>query len=478
MRWRPASLALAVTLGAAAGAAAQEATPAGITPFVRNWTRVEVWRFFEPHPGGGDPDTAHIGNRLYAGVRGRWARLDATAALQYVQFGGLPTNASGPGALGTGALYYDHSSSPHSHQVYLKALHVALREWKGFDVQVGRMPYASGGERASGVPKVESLKRMRIDARLVGEFEWSLYQRAFDGLRVDWASDSWTATAAALRPTQGGFEDAAGVGISGIDIFTGAVTSGVGALVPGAEIQAFATRYNDRRRVTARPDNAGRAGYAADVGIMAVGGHLIASRPAGAGEIDVLVWAAGQVGHWYELDQRAVAGSAEAGYQWGGARWSPWLRGGLLYASGDGSPLDGRHGTFFPMVPTARRYSQSTLYTLSNVRDVFVQLLVQPHRRLTARADARTLTLASAADRWYAGSGATQEEGRIFGYTTRPSGDATGLMRVLEGSIDWRMSRHFSVNAYAVVATSGPVVRASFQSGPATFLYLETVAQF
>ena len=35
---------------------------------VRNWTRVEWWRFFEPAPGGGDNDYAYIADRLQAGV--------------------------------------------------------------------------------------------------------------------------------------------------------------------------------------------------------------------------------------------------------------------------------------------------------------------------------------------------------------------------------------------------------------------------
>ena len=50
--------------------------------------------------------------------------------------------------------------------------------------------------------------------------------------------------------------------------------------------------------------------------------------------------------------------------------------------------------------------------------------------------DAHVLTLASRSDGWYAASGATQEAGRIFGYTLRPSGGERGLMRVLEGSFD------------------------------------------
>src|SRR3970040_935890 len=34
---------------------------------LRNWTRVEGWRFFEPPPGGGDNEYAYSANRLQAG---------------------------------------------------------------------------------------------------------------------------------------------------------------------------------------------------------------------------------------------------------------------------------------------------------------------------------------------------------------------------------------------------------------------------
>lgn len=112
---------------------AQEASSQPLVrPFVRNTTRFELWRYYEPPPPSptftpGDPSTLHAGNRLLAGLQLRKGRFDATAALQYVQFGGLPDDAIGPGALGTGALYFDHRANRASHQVYLKTATVAMR---------------------------------------------------------------------------------------------------------------------------------------------------------------------------------------------------------------------------------------------------------------------------------------------------------------------------------------------------------------
>ena len=472
-----------LAVGPRLAAQAPPAAAPAIQPFVRNWTRVEVWRYFDPPPATptftpGDPDTAHIGNRLLAGLRMRHGRVDATIALQYVQFGGLPTNAIGPGALGTGALYFDHSGDTDARQLYLKAAHVAVRRLGGsLDVQAGRMPYTSGAERASGVPKIEAVKRQRLDSRLIGEFEWSLFQRAYDGVRADWMGKRVQVTGLAAHPTQGGFEDAAGVSMRDVAVFSGVVTTAAGALVPRSEVQLFVDRYNDHRSVSARPDNSGRRSSSVDVGITTIGGHLAGARAIGPGEIDTLVWTAGQFGSWYELDQRAFGMAAEAGYQWPKTPWSPWVRGGYTWLSGDGDPSDGTHGTFFSMLPTVRRYSQSTLYSLSNLRDGLVQVLLRPRPALSVRADLHLLSLASRADAWYGGSGATQERGRIFGYTVRPSGGASALMNVIEASADYRLNGRWSVNGYLGVASRGPVVRTTFAGGPATFFYLENVLQ-
>ena len=188
----------------APGPGAAAAAPRPATFFARNWTRVETWRFFEPRPGGGDPDYAFVANRLQGGVRYARPRWDFTGALQYVQFGGLPTGAVGPGALGTGALYFDAAGETSSSGLYLKTFNLRFRPAPGVSAIVGRMPYASGAESPSGVPAVEAVKRQRLDARLIGEFEWSLYQRAFDGARLDIDRPAWHLTTSVLMPTQGG----------------------------------------------------------------------------------------------------------------------------------------------------------------------------------------------------------------------------------------------------------------------------------
>jgi len=466
-------------------AAAQTASPpAAPSPpatswILRNWTRVEWWRFFEPPPGGGDHEYAYPVNRLQAGVRREAARYALTAALQYVQFGNLPAGAVGPGPLGLGAVYFGHAGRTDSRQVYLRYLHLQLEELlPGITVHAGRMPYSSGGEDASGQPKIEAVKQ-RVAARLVGEFEWSIYQRAYDGVRVDAARRAWRASAVAFSPTQGGFEDAAGLMMPDVRVLGGSFTLRPAVLGDAAEVQAFVFRYTDNRRVTARPDNSGRAATAVDVGVNTFGTTLIAAPPAREGrQWDGLVWLAGQTGGWYGQTHRALSLAAEAGHQWSAAPWQPWLRAGVLWASGDDDPADDRHGTFFQMLPTVRRYAQTALYSQMNSTDLFVQALARPATALGLRADVRRVGLASARDHWYFGSGATQSRGTMFGFSTRPSHGRTDLATIVELSADYAVSRRWSINGFLGVARGGDVVRRAFAGRTMTFGYLENVLQF
>src|SRR5262245_28791973 len=140
-------LAVILVLAGAADGVAQTAA-AGATPqttwTLRDWTRIEMWRFFEPPPGGGKNDYAFFANRLFGGVQHTARAVDLTAALQYVQFGGLPSDAVGPGPLGTGAVYYAHAGRSDSHQVYLRYANVRLKQLiPRTTIQIGRMPYGS-----------------------------------------------------------------------------------------------------------------------------------------------------------------------------------------------------------------------------------------------------------------------------------------------------------------------------------------------
>lgn len=471
-------------------AAAQPPAPAAAAPaapattwFARNWTRVETWRFFDPQPGPGtgDPDYAFVANRLQVGVRHAAPAYELTGALQYVQFGHLPTDAFGPGALGTGGLYYDQSHDTASHQVYLKSLQLRLKPTRMVSVTLGRMPYTSGAETPSGVAPIEAVKRQRLDSRLLGEFEWSIYQRAYDGARLDVDSPGWHVTAGAFMPTQGGFEESANVTMTDVVVLAGVAGVKPARLGRHTELQAFTYWYDDEREVHARPDNLGLGAAAVprvDVGITTFGASLVGVYPASGGEADVLVWVAKQAGDWFGVDHDASSYAVEAGYRWPRAPWQPWVRAGFDYASGDDEATDATHGTFFQVLPTVRKYSLSASYAQMNLRDLFAQVFLKPHAKVSARLDLHRLDLAQAADRWYGGSGATQSRGTFFGYSGRPSRGATALGTVVEGSADLTLTKQWSVNGYLGTMAGGEVVKRNFAGDRMVFFYVENVIQF
>ena len=457
--------------------AAKPAVPKGFTLTLRDVTRAESWQYFEPHPDGGDPDYAYLANRLQLELRRSWARVDLQLTAQHVGFVGLPEDASGPGPLGLGALYYDQGGrNTHPQQLWLRYANLRLKQVApGLDVQVGRMGYTSGAEAVSGDPHIEAVKRQRLDSRLLGEFEWSLYQRGFDGVRADWTRGPVKATGVALRPTQGGFAKVAGPTIDDIDVYGGTVSAQPTARLPHTQLQGFVLEYDDTRRVTQRPDNTGLSATRADIAITNLGGALIGSYPLRGGLVDVLGWGVLQRGDWYEQDHSAAAVAIEGGYQWTSAPWAPWLRVGLLHTSGDDSPADGEHGTYFPVLPTIRRFSQTTVFSTMNVNDTFVQVMARPSPRMGVRFDVHDLRLASAADLWYIGSGATLEEGGAFGYSGRRSNGSRNLGMTFEGSADVTVTPRWSINGFVGYVNGGRVVTGTFAGDQFWFLYAEQV---
>ncbi|MEO8482741.1 MAG: alginate export family protein [Acidobacteriota bacterium] len=448
---------------------------------LRDTTRAEVWRFFEPKAGGGNPDYWFLANRLFVGADLRARRWEVHAGVQYVQFGWLPAASIGPGPLGTGPQYFDHAGRTDSRQLYVSFLNVKVQNVgaSGVSLQLGRMGYASGAESASGDPKIETIKRQRLDSRLIGEFEWSLYQRAFDGARLDVDRPEWHATGAYFQPTQGGFEDRAGAFLKHVHIAAATINLKPGQSRRHTDLQGFVYRYDDTRVVTTRPDNQFVSATKADVHISSAGGSLVGAYPLGTrAQVDILGWFAGQSGHWYGQTHRAGAAAVELGYQRTKAPWRPWIRAGWFRSTGDSDPSDARHQTFFQMIPTARRYSLSTVYNLMNLSELFGQVLLRPHAHLNLRLDVHHLRLSSPADLWYAGSGATQAGGTTFGFAGRRSNGSTDLGAMAEGALDWAASTHLSVNGYLGAMHGGHVVSGTFAGSRLEFGYVETVVSF
>jgi hypothetical protein len=447
---------------------------------VSNMTRVESWSFFTPPPAGGNPDYTFVGDRAYLGLRVRQPRFDLQGGFVYVRLENLPRDAIGPGGMGTGAFYFAASGVPYSYQVFLSELllsaHGADRTWW---LEVGRMTHESGaeGDRERQSP-LGALRRLRLDGRLVGTFDWSYYQRRFDGVRVAIDRDPWYGGGSVLMPTQGGFEESANLTMTTLQVMSGVLGRrhrAAGAGERWGESQVFAHGYRDRRRVAARPDNTGVPASAVDVSIATIGASHYAVTSRSDADVDWLGWGAVQTGDWYGQTHRAYSLALEGGVRWPRASGKPWVRTGFDYASGDGNGGDERHGTFLPMLPDTRTYALSMVYAPLNLRDVFVQVLAEPHPRVRLRADLHRLDLAQAADRWYQGSGATERNGRFFGFATRPSSRERSLGTMIEGTMDADLTRYWSISGYAGYMWGGRVVRSLFTGDRLFFWYVENV---
>ena len=455
-----------------ARAAAQPAEPK-VTATIANVTRVESWSYFQPRIDPlaltpepvGDPDYTFIADRAELGVRVEGRRFDLSGAFNYVRLENLPTDAIGPGGFGSGAFYFAATGVSYSYQLYLGELTLRVKsDDTRTTLTLGRMPFAA----------THRLGADRLDGRLIGNFEWSLYQRRFDGARVDAARGRWHFTAGAFMPTQGGYEESTNLTITKIQV--GAASA---AYAPdGSETQAFLYAYRDRRRSPmAVVDNRLIDDRRPDVTIASIGGshaRVVATR---AGELDAVAWGAGQLGDWYGTPHRAASFALEAGHRWTRARWRPWLRAGYLWASGDGGWDDDSHNTFFQMLPSSRKYALSSAYAQMNLRDAFAQAVIEP-RGFNARIEVHRLTLASGADLWYQGSGATASADRYFGFAGRYAQGETSLGTVLEGTIDVPLKKYWSVNAYAGTMWGGGVVKRYFTDKQLTFWSLENVIRF
>src|SRR5205085_2868514 len=135
------------------------------------------------------------------------------------------------------------------------------------------------------------------------------------------------------------------------------------------DARLFSAYYEDTRKGVVKADNrppAIRAGDKAGIRIETVGGNYLQEMQAGPARVDALLWGAYQMGNWGLQSHEAHAYAAELGFQLPSAAWKPWLRFGYYLASGDGNSADGKHGTFFPLLPTPRIYARFPFYSEMN----------------------------------------------------------------------------------------------------------------
>jgi len=414
--------------------------------------RYAYWNWFEAPSDNNEYSYGFQRTRLNLKFNSKY--MDIFVQPQYVHMFGLPDDAVSPsprGPLGMGGLYYLHNKeeSPYKfgvHQAYLQFQNIFDQ---GISLKGGRFEYCDGLEalRKKDGKKFNAVKKIRLADRMISSFGWSAFGRSFDGGLLKLDNDAVSLTSSFFYPTQGGWEKDTNETIEDIKITTVTLTAKRDVLLSGAELAGFYYNYQDDRNAAQRIDNSGISTSAdgVNIDIHMVGGHLLGVYNVGPGQLDVLFWGGAQFGDWYELDQRAFALDGEIGYQFIKFPWKPWLRMGYFYGSGDDDSSDSDHGTFFQMAPGTRRYQLLPFCDLMNTQDVFFQLITKPTKKLVTRLDYHFIQLSESSDRWYMGSGPTQEKGSIFGYLARPTNGEDDLAQELDVILNYAVNPHCSL---------------------------------
>jgi hypothetical protein len=432
--------------------------------------RVENWLWFTP--ASGDPGYTFNGTTVRFAFSQNRDAFDWIAEMEAPILLNLPDNAVAPGTqgqLGQGATYYvSNSKQSNVALVFPKQLSIRFHHLFGNEfstLKLGRFEFQDGSEGTPKDPTLTVIKRDRIQQRLIGPFTFTDVMRGFDGLHYAYNKPTMNYTFIGAVPTRG---VAQVDGWGWIDVAFGyaSATHEIQTKSTNAEWRVFGIYYDDWRPVT-KADNRSAAAKAADhtnIRIFTYGAHYVNVIKTQAGTFDGMGEFALQTGNWGVLTQRAGMADVEGGYQPNiFQRLKPWLRAGYYYGSGDKDPNDGKHGTFFQILPTARPYARFPFFNMENNVDRFAMLTLRPHSRVTFKSEVHSLRLASHNDLWYTGGGAFQPW--TFGYQARSGGGATSLANLYDANVDVTINAHLVVTPYLGYAAGKSVIQAIYPKG-------------
>lgn len=464
IRLAPALIAISI---AAAALSQPPSTPVTGTVVLRERTNATQWFSATPSP----EQYGHQDSLLRLGIQQRIHQWDYQLELLQAAELFLPTDAVSPvtaqGQLGLGGTYFaSNNNNQFPAAASFKTGFVRYHFNDSTALRVGRYEFIDGAETNPKNTTVAWLQTNRIAHRLIGNFGFSNAQRSFDGVDLNAGSLSWNLTAMAGRATQGVFNMNANPELN-VDIQYLAYTRTFAQ--QHLIVRGFALGYHDGRTGVVKTDNRPLAVRQADhtnIRTGSYGADAIAAVPAGHNTIDLLFWGVLQNGRWGALDQHSGGFAVEGGLRFDHLRTTPWLRAGALRTTGDNSPNDNIHNTFFQVLPTPRIYARDPFFNMMNSKDQFLQLIDKPTKKLDIRTDLHFLQLTSPADLWYQGGGAF--DNKVFGYTGRPANNHTSFASLYDISADYALSTQFSIGLYyahvfgkSVIAAIYPADRAS-----------------
>jgi hypothetical protein len=221
-----------------------------------------------------------------------------------------------------------------------------------------------------------------------------------------------------------------------------------------------------------------RRGDTENIVINTFGGQSTHVLETSAGTVDFVFWGAVQTGRWGTQQQRAGSFDIEGGYQIPKVpQLKPWLRFGYTYGSGDSNPNDNKHGTFFQLMPTPRLYARFPFFNMMNLEDLYGDLILRPHAKLTITNEFHSLRLTNANDLWYSGGGVYQPW--TFGFTGRATSGARSLGDLYDTQWEYRLHPKFTATAYFGYVEGLSVMRTIYPQGKdGRFGYLELLARF
>lgn len=442
--------------------------------------RVEFWDWFA---GTGQ------NNYAFSGTLTQFAFSQNSKAFEWnVNFAipallGLPDGAAVPppqGQLGLGGTYYvNNDNQRFTAFVFPKQAYIRFKGEHG-NVQLGRFEFGDGAEGKPKSGTLTALKNTRISQRLLGISPYAIVERSFDGVHATYTKGDWTFTGVGAIPTRGLFQVDGWGWVTTPFAYVAATREVAYSSHNSAEWRLFGIYYNDPRQIL-KTDNRPASARTLDrfnaIHLGTYGGHYIQAIESRAGTFDLLAWGALQSGSWGGLSQHAAAAALETGIQpkfWKTVR--PWIRGGYFYASGDGDSQDGTHGTFLPLLYSARAYSRFPFFSQLNNRDAFGELILRPSRSVTIRTDGHYISLASKNDLWYSGSGAYQPW--TFGYQGRPSNGKSKLANLYDVSLDYAFNKAASIGFYYGYAQGGDVIQAIYKNANGNLGFVELNYKF
>jgi hypothetical protein len=444
-------------------------------------SRLYVWDWFQT---GGTYQNQYVysGDLLRLNFAEKRGRLDLDAEFAVPFLLDMPDRATAPapqGALGLGSNYYAaNGNHEYAAMIFPKQFygryHFGVKETQS--LQVGRFEFNDGTEIAPKNQTLATLKRDHISQRLIGTFGFSDVGRSFDGLRYSWTQPAADFTFVAAAPTRGVFQTD-GWGWNRVAFGYAAFTKEWGYGRHAADTRFFVIDYDDFRPILKtdnRPMNV-REGDTDNIHLQTWGGHSLHAFTTKAGTIDALGWAAAQTGRWGTQTQRAYAFDVEGGFQPAVLpHLKPWVRGGYTFGSGDGNPNDGKHETFFQILPTPRIYARFPFFNMMNTEDAYGDLILRPHKKVTISSEFHSLRLSSPNDLWYSGGGVFQPW--TFGYTGRAVAGRRSLANVYDTSAEYRANAHVTFTAYVGYAQGLAVMREIYPTGKdGRFGYLEAL---